>query len=346
VAPPAGIDEARRIVASVEKDGANRDEAALKLQTMGDPAVVALIEGKAKPFSMETRKWAIATLEAMNKKVPGEAVQAKDSALLAEVLLAYGRTHDLDAVGAVFAFVNAAQTVVREASREAIRHYGNDALPKLRETYTNLQNAPPAEAWSAADLARELFTLLDHARLHDLYALFDDALARGAAKGNAPDTTEQLEPAVQELNQVFARAPEMERRGEAVPIYVRYARTLEDRDPARALEAYRRAERLAPDGDEKKHIEGAIAWLDARNLAARGLSSHGAFQRALDLDPDNAKAKADLARLDEEASSRSHRLTWIIAALAALVAMLAAGLLFLRPAGGSNRQDAKDAKVN
>ncbi|HWL86286.1 MAG TPA: hypothetical protein VNO21_10810 [Polyangiaceae bacterium] len=330
---------ARQIIASVEGQGADREAAARRLEELGDPSVPALIEAKARPNSLETRKWAIAVLEAMNKKIPGEAVQTKDSALLAEVLLAYGKTRDLDAVGAVFAFANAGQSTVREASREAIRRYGSDAMPKLRETYTNIESAVPPETWSPGDLARELFRAMDHVRLRDVYALLDDALAKAATgtgndagkadKPSQPDQTAQLDAAVQELDQVFARAPDLDRRGEAVPIYVRYARSLEDGDASRALDVYHRAERLAQSGTEKDRITSAIVWLEARKLEAHGIVDREALERALALDPENSKAKADYVRLADEEQTSTNRLRLKIGAAAVLLLLLAATFLFV-----------------
>ncbi|WP_394822910.1 hypothetical protein [Pendulispora albinea] len=312
---------AHRIVATAMANSAYREEAARLLQELGEVAVPALIEAKGRANPLETRKWAIAVLESMNKKVPGEAVQTKDAALLAEVLRAYGKTRDLDALGAIFAFANSDRTPVREAAREAIVQYGDSALSKLRETYTNLKNGPPPEGWGAPELARELFRLMDHARLRDLYALFDEALAK--AKGDTP------EAAVAALDQVFARAPSFERRGEAVPIYLRYAESLEATDPARALDYYRRAERLSPEGTERNRVTSAIATIEARGLAERGVLDREALRRALELHPDNEKAKAALERLDAEEQSRTHRLRMGIGIGAAIVALLAAILLFL-----------------
>ncbi|WP_394836868.1 hypothetical protein LVJ94_08160 [Pendulispora rubella] len=302
-------------------DPSAREEAGRRLQEMGEVAVPALIEAKGRSNPLEVRKWAIAVLEAMNKKVPGEAVQTKDGALLAEVLRAYGKARDLDALGAVFAFANSDRTPIREASREAIAQFGDAALPKLRETYTNLKNAPAPETWGAAELERELFRLMDHARLRDLYTLFDEALAKAKSEPEA---------AVSQLDQVFARAPTFERRGEAVPIYVQYAQALAPSDPARALDYYRKAERLAPGGTERDRISSAITWLEAHRLAGRGLVDRAALMRAIELDPENAYAKADLARLDEESQSRSRRLHWFAASAAAVILLATAALLFLR----------------
>ena len=329
--PPADggtTQSARQIVAAaIRGDAAEREAAAGRLEELGDVAVPALIEAKARPNSLETRKWAIAVLEAMNKKVPGEAVQTKDGALLAEVLRAYGKTRDLDALGAVFAFANSDRTPVREAARDAIKQYGNDALPKLRETYAIIKNGAAPETWGAADLERELFRLMDHERLRDLYTLFDDALAK--AKGDDSAQAAQLEPAVALLDQVFARAPTFDRRGEAIPIYVRYARSLEDHDVVKAQGYYRRAERLAPEGSERDRISSAIAGLEAHELMSRGIVDREGFQRALTLDPDNATAKADLTRLDDEAQSKASHLRWIVFSVAAIVVLIAAALLFL-----------------
>ena len=298
-----------------------------QLEAMGDVAVPALIEAKGPDFPLDVRRWAVAVLESMNKKIPGEAIQTKDNRLLAEVLRAYGKTRDLDAVGVVFAFANVDRNDVRSAAREAIRQYGDGAISKLRETYTNLKSRPPKDTWSTAELTDELFKLMDGVRLREVYLQLDDALKKASAAGDEPA---QLEPLVTQLDQVLARQPLLDRRAEAAPVYARFARALDETDPARALAYYRKAERLDPEGPEKDRVRSAVAYLEAKELATHGVVDVEGFRRAVELDPQNARAQDEIARIEghERAEKQRARL-WLFGGVAGLV-FVSAMILFVR----------------
>lgn len=324
----ATSETARRLVrAAQERGGSYRAEVGRQLEAMGDVAVPALIEAKGPDFPLDVRRWAVAVLESMNKKIPGEAIQTKDNRLLAEVLRAYGKTRDLDAVGVVFAFANVDRNDVRSAAREAIRQYGDGAISKLRETYTNLKSRPPKDTWSTAELTDELFKLMDGVRLREVYLQLDDALKKASAAGDEPA---QLEPLVTQLDQVLARQPLLDRRAEAAPVYARFARALDETDPARALAYYRKAERLDPEGPEKDRVRSAVAYLEAKELATHGVVDVEGFRRAVELDPQNARAQDEIARIEghERAEKQRARL-WLFGGVAGLV-FVSAMILFVR----------------
>jgi tetratricopeptide (TPR) repeat protein len=320
---------ARQLVRAAQERGPGyRAEAGRQLEALGDVAVPALIEAKGPDFPPEMRRWAVAVLEAMNKKIPGEAIQTKDNDLLAQVLLAYGKTRDLDAVGVVFAFANVDRTNVREASREAIRLYGDGAISKLRETYTNMQNRAPSDAWGAPELAKELFKVMDHSRLREVYTLLDDAITKGKQAGDDPA---KLAQAAALFDQVLARQPLLDRRAEAVPLYVHYAHSLEDGDAPRALAYYRKAERLGPEGADKDRIASAILYLEAKEAAAHGVIDAEAFRRAAALDPRNEKARAELVRLDADEQAAKARVRHSVMMAVAALIVVSALILFVRP---------------
>ncbi|WP_336139508.1 HEAT repeat domain-containing protein, partial [Klebsiella pneumoniae] len=82
-------------------------------------SIPALVETR-KDSSSELRHWAYAQLEAMGKRIPGDAVQTKDNQVLADVLHAFGAIHDLDAVPVILSFVSSDRVQVRTAAREAL----------------------------------------------------------------------------------------------------------------------------------------------------------------------------------------------------------------------------------
>src|SRR5262249_54618610 len=136
----------------------------------------ALIDARrsdARPL----RAWAARQLDVIGKTVPGEAVQTTDNQVLADVLRAYGRAKDLDALRVVVSFSNSDRTNVREAAREAVGMYAENALWQLREAYENLIGKKPSEDWGWERVARELFAAYDRARLAEVYELMDAGLA-------------------------------------------------------------------------------------------------------------------------------------------------------------------------
>ncbi|HEY8076914.1 MAG TPA: HEAT repeat domain-containing protein, partial [Labilithrix sp.] len=174
-----GTTPAAREVVKIAGDanGAYRPEAARVLKAMGDPAMPALIEAKKDP-SFELRRWSTAQLEAMGKRLPGDAVQTKDNDVLADVLHAYGAVHDLDAVPVILSFVSSDRVQVRTAAREATIAFGQDAVWKLREAYANVAGKPAQEGWTAEQTAKELFAAHDKLRLQEVYGLLDEGLAK------------------------------------------------------------------------------------------------------------------------------------------------------------------------
>ncbi len=314
-----GTTEAARRLVDIGADhgGAFRSEIARLVRDLGDRAVPALIETRKRP---ELRPWAYAQLEGMGKRIPADAVQSKDSQVIADVLRAYASVGDLDALAVILAFVNSDRVIVREAARESLAIYGEEARPKLREAYANVAGKPAQEKWTTAELARELFSAYDHLRLQEVYGLLDEGLAK-YKEGN-------LDGAIADFDKVLARHPMLDRRGEMVPAYVAVARRLEDRDPTLALAALRRAKRLAPDGPRISQIDGSIAYLEGMELASRGIHDIEPFRRALALDPGHERARAEVDRLVASTHEQDARARTMAAAAVVIVLCLAGLIVF------------------
>ncbi|MEO6576105.1 MAG: hypothetical protein ABIP89_19785, partial [Polyangiaceae bacterium] len=242
--------------------------------------------------------------------------------VLADVLNAYGNIHDMDAIGIVLSFVNSDRVQIRDAARDALSAYGQDALAKLREAYGNLTGKIARDDWSAAQVAKELFSAYDKVRLQEVYTLLDEGLALEKAG--------KLDEAVVAFDRILARQPMLDRRSEAVPSYVQYALSLEDKDRPRALAYLRKAARLDPENARAGQIASEIAYLEGEELLAHGVTDAVLFQRAAALDPGNLKARAELDRIDAAAASRDLRVRhweWAGASVAAVIALL---ILFVR----------------
>lgn len=307
-----------------DHDGAFRAEVARHLKALGDKAVPALIETRKEPSS-SLRHWSTSQLEGMGKRIPGDAVQTKDNQVLADVLRAFANVHDIDALPVILSFVNSDRIQVRGAARDALRQFGQDAIWKLREAYANVTGQPAPDGWQAAQLAKELFGAYDRLRLQEVYGLLEEGLAK-EKEGN-------LEEAVAAFDKVLARQPMLDRRGEMVAGYVAYAQKTSESDPPKALAVYRKAARLWPESPRVPQIEAEIAYLEGKELLARGIADVEPFKRALALDPTHDRARAELTRLETNVEERQERIRAFAAAGAVVVVALAGIILF----GGRRR---------
>jgi tetratricopeptide (TPR) repeat protein len=220
----------------------------------------------------------------------------------------------------VLSFVNSDRAQVRASAREATLAYGQDAVWKLREAYATLTGEPAPEGGSAADLAKKLFDAYDRFRLADVYALVDKALAE--------QKDDKLEAAVADFDEALARQPLLDRRAQAAPAYLAFGKSLEDTDRARSLAYLRRALRVDEAGPQSSLARSEIAYLEGEDLLARGVTDPEPFERALVLDPGNARARAELSSLRASAEAGRTRTGRVIAAFAVLMAAIA-GIAFL-----------------
>src|SRR5258706_4128794 len=145
-----------------------------------DRAVPALLEARQHDAKL-IQRWATKELDALGRAIPGETVASNDTQVLADVLRAYGRTRDVDAVRVVLSFANSERVQLREAARESISAIGEPGVWQLRDQYLGLTGNKPPRDWAWDRIARELFALYDRARLTEVYTLMDEGLA--AAKG-------------------------------------------------------------------------------------------------------------------------------------------------------------------
>jgi tetratricopeptide (TPR) repeat protein len=317
----AGTTPAVRQLVKIAGDaaGAFRPEITRQVRALGDKSVPALIETR-KDSNSELRHWAYNQLEAMGKRIPGDAVQTKDNVVLADVLHAYGAIHDLDAVPVILSFVSSDRVQVRSAAREALTSFGQDAVWKLREAYSNLTGKSAPDGWPASEVAKELFAAYDHVRLQEVYGLLEEGLKK-EKDGN-------VDEAVAAFDKVLARQPMLDRRAEMVPAYFAYAQKTEGSDPVAALAVLRKAERLAPDGPRAPQIGAEISYLEGKELLARGINDTEPFKRALALDPTHTRARNELDRLELNVEDRQSRTRQVGGAAAVLLLAVIGILLF------------------
>lgn len=305
------------IRAAIDHGGALRPEVNRHVKALGDRAVPALIETRSES-SAELRHWAYSQLEAMGKRVPGDAVQTRDNQVLADVLRAFANAHEMDALPVLLSFVNSDRLQVRAAAREALGQFGPDAVWKLREAYSNVTGKPAPESWQATRVARELFSTYDRLRLQETYGLLEEGLAR--------EKEGRLNEAIAAFDKVLARHPTLDRRAEMVGAYVEYAKALEDTEPARSNALLRKATRIWPETSRATQIEAEIAYLEGKDLLARGIPDVGPLQRAVALDPNHEKARAELSHLEATVEAHEAKVR-VLAGLATVTAVVLTGTL-------------------
>ncbi|WP_437926414.1 hypothetical protein WMF37_46485 [Sorangium sp. So ce291] len=286
-----------------------------QIAKLRDKAVPALIEARQHDAKI-VQRWANKQLDLLGRAIPGEAIATNDTQILADVLRAYGRVRDVDAMRAVLSFCNSDRARVRDAAREAISAIGEPGIWQLRDAYLNLTGEKPPREWSWDRVARELFATYDRARLAEVYKLMDEGVAAAGAS--------KLAEATDAFDKVLARAPLFERRKEMVGAYVERAKALAADQREDALAMLRKALRLDPTGEHARKIEAEIAYLEGALLIERGTPDKFVLERALELDPAHTGAKAALASLGDKVAERKDQTNRHIAAGAVgLVAMLA-----------------------
>jgi tetratricopeptide (TPR) repeat protein len=288
-----------------------------QIAKLRDRAVPSLIEARQHDAKI-VQRWASRQLDLLGKAIPGEAVATDDTQILADVLRAYGRTRDVDAVRVILSFCNSDRIQLREAAREAIAAIGEPGIWQLRDAYLNLtgNKAPRDFTWDR--IARELFGMYDRARMAEVYKLMDQGVAAAAAG--------KLEEATNAFDKVLARSPLFERRKEMVAPYVGRAQQMAKDRREEALAMLRKALRLDPKGDAARKIEAEIAYQEGVVLLERGTPDKFPFARALELDASHEGARAALRSLQDAAAPRKSLLHRYVAAagvgLMALIAMI------------------------
>jgi hypothetical protein len=300
--------------------GAFRPEIGRLVRAGGERAIPALLESRRDP-APEVRSWGAAQLASIVKHPPGDALRVQDDRLLGDILRAYGKVSDMEALPEILPLANSDRVQVRAAAREAVLAYGQDAVWRLREAYAVLLGEQAPEGVPAADLAKNLFEAYDRYRLRDEYLEID----RGVALERAGKPAD----AVALFDDVLARAPLIDRRSEMVPAYVAAATSRETTDPAAARAGLRKALRLDESGPQAAHLRSELHRLEGEALVAQGIDDTAPFEEALAIDPANRAARDDLEHLRPAPEHAVTPRNWRLIAAGALLALAIAGVIAL-----------------
>lgn len=299
-----------------------RVDTQLALSRLGNRAVPALIEARRHPAE-KISKWAKRQLDALGKAAPSEAVQIPDLQVLADTLRAYGRTRDLDAARIVISFAGSERMQIREAARQAIGLMGETGHWQLREAYEGVVGKRAARDWTWERTARELFAELDRTRRAEAFELFEAGLKAQAAG--------DLESMRASFDKVLARSPTFERADEMVGGYWDYGKRHADDKRDAALDALSRALRLSKEGPSRQRIESLYLTLEAARREALGVADRNLLKRALELDPENERARSTLAAWSTGAPVEDHRVRYGIASGIGVLGLLGVLLLLRKP---------------
>lgn len=286
------------------------------------PAMIEL-RSHADP---QVKAWAQYGVRALGMDTPKVALKQKDPHLQAEVVRAYAQPLDFSAMPALVRLVDADHAEVRQAARWVVARFGKNAIWQLREYYEEITGSRASHQWGHEHTARELYAALDRERIESA----DTALARGMQYLAAGE----LEAMRKELDHVLARAPKHPRRSE---LAAGYAALGEARLKADALQAaaaaYRRALRLAADGDPARaHYGAQLAFVQAEISLTRGVVDLDGYRRALALDPEHAAAGEALERLTGEQDREALHRRRLAAGGAIVLLLLFVFMLWRRPA--------------
>ncbi len=256
-----------------------------QLEKLGDKAVAALIEAERHPAE-KIGAWASRQLDLRGKAIPHEAVRTEDQRALADILVALGYGQNPDAGRLLISFAGSERSEVRTAARQGIVLLGEAGAWQLKDAYLDLTGRKPAREWTWKRTARELFTEFDRMRLAQVFRLFQE--------GRALEKDGKLEEMAQRFDEVLTRSPRFEQAGDMAPGYLALA-SHEGTPEDRALDAARRAERLAQSPELRNRAHSLRLTLEAERLRRRGVFDRALLERALELDPNNEAARVDVA---------------------------------------------------
>lgn len=262
----------------------------------------------------------------MGKAIPGEAVRTDDHDALADILRAYGRIRDPDAARIIVSFANSERSQLRMAARQAIAMLGPVGLWQLRDAYEDVVGRRPRRDWTWEHTARELFGEFDRLRLARVYGTFIEGLEH-LKKG-------ELEAMGKCFDTVLAKDPLFEKRAQMAEGYLRLAQQLAGANPEAARQAAIRVERLASDPKTKNQARSLVITLRAGESVGRGLLETDRLEQAIELDPDNRRARDLLAgATPDTVRSQSATLRWISSAVIGGFGLLSVLFVLLRRTG-------------
>lgn len=308
-------------------------------ERMGARLLPSLIGLRGHP-NREVRAFSRTGLEALAITDTSTAVHAAESAgvyVLADLVRAFGRTRDMEAMPLAASYLAHPAASVRDAAREAMERYGKNGIWQLRRVYHIHagREAPASWGWERA-LDELLITLESNRRAAAESKLADglDALARG-----------DLESVEQAVVAAMADVRSLERKELAEALVKRADDASRRGDLDAAVLGYERAMRLVPPEKQPRAWHADLAWLRAELDASRGVLDVEAYRNVLRIDGEHARALAALDRLTGERAARERTSRRWASAIAALLLSIVGFTLGRRAFGRSGHLAPPDDSV-
>lgn len=282
------------------------------------PALVAWETRHDKRWVRRFCRWGI---DELGLDSPGQAVAAMDVASLAALLRAYGEVLNFEAMPVIVSHVGDPRIPVRQAARWATEKFGRNAIWQIREAYLNATGKDADPEWSHGRALAELYEVHDapkRERVRQALAQSQQALESGDESG-----------ARTVLDDALHRAPTEDAISEAAPAYAALGeRALARDDLAQAARDYGRALRLAPAHAEAAKWRARASFVAAERRLASGVVDLPAYEHALALAPDDARAQSIVDVLTGKVAEReAHRRSLVAWAAVLLLGIAGLGLL-------------------
>ena len=318
IANPAAVAQIARL-ATVDK-GLFRHELRLSRKRMGLAALPGLIALRSNEHKA-VRRWAQRGVRALGMTAPKAAINLEDPYLAAQVIHAYTKPLDYNAMPEIVKQVAHSRLQVREAARQGVARFGRGAIWQLRERYEERTGRAAERRWNAERTARELYAVIDGSAI--------EAAETTLAKGHAAFLRGDLSTMRKHFDQILLKMPAYPERAKMAPGYAALGAELSAKDELQAAhDAYGRALRLAPQAEDASQWRGQLAFLRAEIALSRGVVDLDGYARALDHDPDHPTALAVSEQLSGKRQARIRaRKQWAAGGAALLLLLLSVALL-------------------
>lgn len=309
-------------------------------ERMGARLLPALIGLRGHP-NREVRTFSRTGLERLAITDTASAIQAAEVAgvhVVADLVRAWGRTRDMDAMPFVASYLAHPATSVRDAARESMERYGRNGIWQLRRVYHIHGGREAPTSWSWQRALDELLAVLEERRRTVAEARLAEAV-EAASKGDLDAMEASVVDALADVR--GASEPKL-----AEALVARAVERAKGGDLAAALLGLDRALRLAPGHKEARRWRAERTFLQAELDASRGILDVEAYRAVLRLDGEHEPAIAALDRLTGERAARDRtRRRWASALAALLLSFVGFTIgrraLVRRPLAPSSEEDAR-----
>jgi len=296
-----------------------RWEAARVALRMGLRLLPTFVSARSHP-NPGVHRWGVFHARRLGATSAGEAVHLVDSDVLPALLRAYSTVRDMGAMTIIVSYLADRRIATREAAREALEPYGQNAIWQLRRAYRNNAGEAAPGSWAAPRLLNELWAVLDARRFETGQPIFE------AAQTALQDG--DLESARRQYGRLLAEHAAPPVSAEVASGYARIGEAaLEDGEFAMSAWAFGRAIRLDPDASERNRWQARLDFSEAERSLAYGVVDVDGYETALASDPTLSLATERLEGLaDGGYAPTEERRKWAGTSAAGLLFVIAAGL--------------------